>query len=130
MTPERYLLDTTSVVDVSMSIEPVRRRVRNAVAAGVTVGICAITVGEFMTGIAPSKRPDWIRFFSSFAYWDISLDAAIQAGTWRYDYARRGIALSMTDVLIAAVAVEVNAVVVTDNARHFPMPNVRIESFR
>ena len=94
------------------------------------VGICAV-VGEFRAGISRSERDRWSRWLGAFTYWDISRSDAIQAGAWRHGFAREGVALSLGDApLIAAVAAAVSAVLVTGNARHFPMPGNRVISLR
>lgn len=97
---------------------------------GNVVGVCPVVTGEFLAGIAPADRGRWRKWLEAFAYWDISRSAAIQAGEWRYDFARQGITLSLVDALIAAVAMDVNAVLVTGNATHFPMPGIRVISLR
>lgn len=60
------------------------------------------------------------------AYLPASEAIAKQAGEWRYFYARRGIQLSTTDVLIASTAFAYSATVVTRNARDYPMPEIYV----
>jgi predicted nucleic acid-binding protein len=49
---------------------------------------------------------------------------ARQAGRWRHDYARRGVTLALPDLLIAATAVEYGLTLITDNRKHFLMPEL------
>ena len=97
---------------------------------GDELGVCAISVGEFFSGLAPTERPRWQRFVANLRYWDISPNAATRAGADRYALARRGIIIPITDALIAAVAREVGAIILTDNLAHFPQPDVRAQSIR
>ena len=47
------------------------------------------------------------------------------AGVFRNRYRRVGIALSTPDCLIAATAIHYDAMLVTDNHKDFPMPELR-----
>ena len=65
-------------------------------------------------------------FVASCEFLQTSFASAIQAGAWRFDFARRGFALGMPDMLIAATAVEHDATLVTGNVRHYPMPELSL----
>jgi predicted nucleic acid-binding protein len=93
---------------------------------GETVGVCAVVIAECYSGARPLERPGWEEIFAALNFWETTPDDAVLAGTWRYDFARRGVQLTTTDLLIASVARRVGAVVVTSNARHFPMPDVQV----
>ena len=51
---------------------------------------------------------------------------AKEAGRYRYEFTRIGTTLSATDSLIAAVAIANDATLITNNLRHFPMPEIRL----
>ena len=74
----------------------------------------------------PADRPYWTTVLSTLTYWAISPAVAQRAGELRYDFARQGHALATTDTLIAAVAAEEGATLVTGNARHYPMQGIRL----
>ena len=95
---------------------------------GETVGTCEIVIGECLSGAQPVERRGWREIFGALRLWSVTPEDAIQAGIWRYDFARRGIQLSMTDTIIAAVALRVGATVVTDNLKDFPMPELAVMS--
>ncbi len=126
----RYLLDTTALIDFSKGREPARSRILAMIQSGDDVGVCAVNVAEFCAGLPPSRRAAWDKFFGSLLYWDITREAAEQAGSLLYESARLGRPLSTTDVLIASVALEVGAVLVTDDARSYPMPGLQLVSLR
>lgn len=126
----RYLLDTTALIDFSKGFEPSRTKVLELIDSGQEVGVCAVTVAEFFAGLAPTERPSWQEFVAELPYWHISPEAAAQAGTWRYEFHRRGVHISTTDALVAAAAWEQRAIVVTNDARHYPMPEIRQWSAR
>jgi predicted nucleic acid-binding protein len=125
-----YLLDTTALIDFSKGREPALSRIGAWLAGGDDLGVCAINVAEFYTGVAPSGRARWDHFLSLLYCWPITLAAARQAGVWRHDFARRGVALSTADTLVAAVAGDLGARLVTDNPKDYPMPGVQLVSLR
>ena len=122
MTP--FLLDTDAVIDVLYAIGGTVTLVRGLQAQGGTLCTCDIVITEAYSGLHPHERPRAEAFLSSLQFLPASVGAARQAGEWRYDYARQGIQLPTTDCLIAAIAAEQHATVVTGNIRHFPMPGV------
>jgi predicted nucleic acid-binding protein len=122
----RYLLDTNILIHFSKGRNPEFSWVSAALTSGEDVGVCAINVAEFFAGIAPVDHPRWRRFFDSLSFWPLSQSAARRAGSLRYDFARRGHILSTADTLLAAVAEEQAAELVTGNVRHYPMTTVRV----
>lgn len=126
----RYLLDSDTLIDFSKGYEPVAGRVRALLETEHVVGICAIQIGEFFTGLPPHVRESWWSFLASMRTWEISLEAAARAGSDRHDFARRGQQLSLTDCLTAAAAREHNAILLTNNLRHFPMTDIHVRSLR
>ena len=125
-----FLLDTTVLVDFSRHREPVYSRLQEMLEGNDEVGVSPINVTEFFSWFPPERTAAWVRWLDSLRYWPISRRAAEQAGAWRYEFARRGVTLSVPDTLITAVAHELGATLVTDNARHFPMPGLSLLSLR
>jgi predicted nucleic acid-binding protein len=122
----RFLLDTDVLIDFSNGHEPGLSFVCRAVDDGDELGVTAINLCEFWSGLTDQQRLAWEEFFEPLEYWVISPTAAKQAGRWRYDFARRGRQLPTTDTLIASVAQEQQAVIVTKSGRDFPMSGVRL----
>jgi predicted nucleic acid-binding protein len=126
----RYLLDTAILIDFSKGWEPARSQLPLWNSSGDELGVCSINVAEFYAGISPSERARWDTVLQVLYYWDITRSAARQAGIWRYDFARRGVALSTADTLIAAVAQQQGAILVTNNVKDFPMGGVQLRSLK
>ncbi len=59
-------------------------------------------------------------------YYDVTQDVAKQAGSLRYQWRRQGYTLSLADATIAAVALHHNLALLTDNRKHFPMPELAL----
>lgn len=122
----RYLLDTTALIDFSKRREPAFSLVHRFLQNGDEIGVSPINVAEFYSGLAASAWEIWDEFFEPLILWPISLSAAKQAGKFRYDFARNGISLSTTDTLVAAVALEYRASIVTSNVKDYPMREVTL----
>ena len=116
-----YLLDTTALIDLSKSFEPTTSFIKQLSAAGEDLGVSPITIAEFYAGLIPRHYPDWDEFFASLTFCPISYEASMQAGKWRSSFRAQGVQLSTTDTLVAAVAAEVGAVILTSNVKHYPM---------
>ncbi|HZU77153.1 MAG TPA: type II toxin-antitoxin system VapC family toxin, partial [Dehalococcoidia bacterium] len=116
-----YLLDADAVIDILKGISSTAEFVRSLVRAGNRLATAALVVGEVWSGLHPEDRRQGQRFLASLVYLPTSQEPARQAGEWRYDYARRGMQLTLADALIAATAYEHGASLVTANVRHFSM---------
>jgi tRNA(fMet)-specific endonuclease VapC len=119
-------LDTTALIDFSKGREPARSRLLKMIQEGDELGVCAVNIAEFYAGIPADKRQVWDDFTNSLQYWEITLQAARQAGQFRYDFAKKGKILSTTDTLVAAVALDYQAVVITNNVKDYPMEEIQI----
>ncbi len=93
--------------------------------------MCAITIAELQSGLSQKNYrlfSDWLK---SLPYWDISREAAGQAGVERKTAAEAGRTLHVSDCLIAACAREQDAIVLTRNTRDFEtMKDIRLMSLR
>ena len=93
---------------------------------GHNLAACCVSVAELYTGVNPAQRTKVDGLISGLEYYDISVAAAKEAGSYRHDYARRGIALSVADTLIAATAIDQGAILVTANPKDFPMEEIQL----
>ncbi len=126
----RRLLDTTALIDFSKGREPASSLILGMIDAGDELGVCSVSVAEFSTGLPPAQRDRWDEFFAALHYWEISRAGARQAGIWRYEFAQKGTPLMTTDLLVAAVAHENHATMVTDNVKDYPMDEITVMPLR
>lgn len=119
-----FLLDTSVIVEFSKRREPTYSQLIAWIRAGETLAVCASTIAEFYAGLTAIEAQRWDEFVSALTYWPISADAARQAGQVRYGYARLDMAIPTADALIASVAREQHAVLVTGNVKDFPMDDL------
>jgi predicted nucleic acid-binding protein len=125
-----YLLDTDTLIDYSKGREPTCSRLQELIQAGECVGVCAINVSEFFSGLPVSERPVWNEFFAALTYWDITEQSARIAGLYRYELGRSGKILTTTDALVAAVALQEHATLLTSNVKHYPIHGLAVRSLR
>jgi predicted nucleic acid-binding protein len=122
----RYLLDTNILIDFSQRLEPNYSRLLAMIANGEALSVCDVVIAEYFAGLLPARRSDWSAFFRRFELLAAGREASARSGMYRYEFARRGITLSLADSLIAATAHEHDAVIVSRNVRHFPMADVTV----
>lgn len=119
-----FLLDTTEVIDILRGEQSTAGRVKGWIEQGLEVGICAIVITETLAGVKPQDRAPVREFLETLRFHPITLEAAAKAGEYLYDYARKGVTLSLSDATIAAVAVTNGLSLVTKNQKHYPMPEL------
>ena len=119
----KFLLDTTALIDFSKGREPAKSKILEMLESS-EVGVCAINVAEFYTGLPLEKRKAWEEFFNSLLYWNINLETAKLAGCFRSNFAKKGQPLTTTDTLVAATAKQEEATLVTSNIKDYPMKEV------
>lgn len=126
----RYLLDTDALIDFSKGVEPATSAILGWIDGEDLVAVCPISVAEFFAGLLPDHADTWSVFIEALDYWDISRHAAMHAGQHRYTFARSGHAMTTTDALLAAVAQEYGATLVTGNVKDFPMKGLSLFPLR
>ncbi len=109
-----HLLDSDVVIDFLKNIQSTMALLDVLPTQGHILCSCDIVVAEVYAGLPLALRPAAQQFLSTLQFLPTSEPAARQSGIWHYDFARRSVALSTTDTVIAAVAVEHDAVVVTE----------------
>jgi predicted nucleic acid-binding protein len=119
------LLDTTVLID-ALRDRPVAGRLRELRSADRVPWICAVNVDEVLRGTNADQEALVIRFLGGLHLAPLGRAEGERAGRWRRDFARRGVALSQADCLIAAAAVGVEAQLATGNPKHFPMPELDV----
>ncbi len=57
----------------------------------------------------------------------LGIAEGVQVGSWRREYADKGVVLHQADCLIAAAAAGIGAALATANISDFPMPQLSVE---
>lgn len=97
---------------------------------GDLLAVNAISVAETYSGVVPHRLEQVDFLLGAFAYWPIDWSVARLAGEYRYRYGREGRKLPVPDVVLGAHAIREDATLITNNERDFPMPELKILSYR
>lgn len=122
----RLLLDSTVLID-ALRGRDAARRVARLRRTGTEPWVCAISVEEIWRGVRTSEEPVVRRLFNGLRVAPLGSAEGILAGSWRREFAARGVTLHQADCLIAAAAVGIGASLATANIDDFPMPELTVE---
>ena len=121
-----YLLDSNVVMSWLNGKEPARSLVIHLLRSPNRVGVNAITLAEVHSGLTDTARGDAEHVLKAFELWGIVEQVARDAGRHRWEFRRQGLQYSVPDMLMGAHALYLDAWIVTDNIRDFPMPGLKI----
>ena len=119
----KYLLDTNICIALIRQKPAVLIQRLTSLQPG-DAGISSITLAELFLGVEKSARPEQNmsaleQFLLPLDLADFDLDAALAYGRIRMDLERTGQLIGSMDMLIAAHAVSVDAILVTNNVQEF-----------
>ena len=114
------VLDSTVLIDFLRG-RSAGRRVEALRACGDVAATTAINVVEIARGLREDEADAAGRLFSGLVVLPLDARAGWQAGTWRRDFATRGVALWQANCLLAATTLVHSATLVTGNPKDFPM---------
>jgi predicted nucleic acid-binding protein len=90
------------------------------------VYVSVMTRFEVVRGMRERERESTFNLLNSFEALDVTSEIADQAGELIRSWRKRGVTLGDADAIIAATALQHGLVLVTTNAKHFPMPELVI----
>lgn len=93
---------------------------------GHLLAICPVNVTEVYAGLRPAEEGKTKEFLDSLEYFPVTPEIAMKAGLLRRDWRLKGQTVSFTDVTIAAIAIVNSLPLLTDNRKHFPMPEIQL----
>ncbi|MCP4357484.1 MAG: type II toxin-antitoxin system VapC family toxin [Chloroflexi bacterium] len=88
--------------------------------------ISAIARTEILAGMRPNEEEPTLALLNSLVTLPLDSAVADRAGRLIYQYGRQGLQLTIADALIGATALEHRLILVTTNAKHFPMPELQL----
>ncbi|MBZ5545291.1 MAG: type II toxin-antitoxin system VapC family toxin [Acidobacteriia bacterium] len=119
------LLDTSVIIDVLRQRRGRRELLRSLLEQGYELACTAINVAEVYSGMRSEEAEATSEFIESLEFVAIGREAARRAGELRRDWQRKGRTLSLPDAFVAAVALNFNLALATDNVKDFPMPELK-----
>jgi predicted nucleic acid-binding protein len=115
----KYLIDNDTVIDFMQDRGETRARIAAITEAGDDISLCAVTVAELHSGVNEKNLKLFKDWLGLLPYWDISQQAAEQAGSFRKTASAVGRTLHIPDCLLASCARENGAIVLTSNTKDF-----------
>ena len=125
-----YLLDTTVIIDALNDRQNRKLLLLDLLKQGHLLGCCPINVTEVYAGLRPREEATTEEFLQSLQYYQITWPIARLAGSLKREYRRKGKTLTVSDAIIAAVAIHHKLTLLTDNVRDFPMKELAIYPLR
>ena len=122
------LLDTTVLIDVLRNRLHRRAALVSLVESGHTLATTAINVGEVYAGTRLEEETATGAFLDELVCYPITAAIAHRAGMLKSAYARKGRTLTLADMVVAASAIEHRLVLMTDNRKDFPLPELQFHT--
>jgi len=122
----RILLDSSVLIDVLRNRKARRTMLAELTRAGNTLATSALNIAEVYAGMRGKEKSRTDAFLDSLDCYDLTPTSAKRAGSLKQQWAERGKTLTLDDTIIAAVAIENDCTLMTDNRKDFPMPEIQL----
>jgi predicted nucleic acid-binding protein len=121
-----YLLDSSVLIDALKGRNGRPQLLTRISQQDILLACCAVNVTELYMGMRPGEEAKTEKFLRSLEFYPVTWEIARLAGDLFRQWRQKGLTLGLADVTIAAVALTHELVLVTDNQKHFPMPELRL----
>jgi len=121
-----YLLDTSVIIDVLNGKRNRDVLLKGLLSQGDLLACCPVNISEIYAGIWLKEEAATEAFLQSLDYYEITWNVAKRAGSLKRHYSKKGQTLSLPDTTIAAVALEYGLTLITDNLKHYPVPQLKL----
>jgi predicted nucleic acid-binding protein len=120
------LLDTSVILDHLNGRAHRTEHLDRLLEQGHLLACCPVNITEVYAGMRPDEEEKTKAFLESLEFVPVTAEIAARAGFLRRDWRQKGLTLSYSDVTIAAVALSRRLPLLTDNRKHFPMPELEL----
>lgn len=127
MGEDKYLLDTTAIIDYLNGRKHVVSLIKDLAYRGYILACCCINIAEVYRGLKEKEKKAASKLIESLEYFEVSREIARQAGEYQCQYVQQGKTLSTSDVIIAATAIAKKAILLTANVSHYPMSELKLQ---
>lgn len=121
-----YLLDSSVLIDVLNNRRGRPQILSQLSQQDILLACCAVNVTELYMGLRPGEEAKTGKLLRSLEFYPVTWEVAQLAGDLFRQWRGKGQTLGLADVTIAAVALTHHMVLVTDNQKHFPMPELQV----
>jgi len=120
------ILDTTVLIDALRNRNQRRALLAGLVVSGQELATSTICVAEVYGGLRPGEELATRAFLSGVDMVPVSPAIAERAGELKAAFRRQGQTRSITDMIVAATALENGLPVATDNRKDFQVPGLSL----
>jgi len=121
----RLLLDTTVLIDALRFRHGRRELLADLARGGHTLATSALNIAEVCAGMRPGEDARTEAFLGALDCYDLTGRSARLAGSLKREWARKGKTLTLADTIVAAIALEHECTLMTDNRKDFPMAGLQ-----
>ncbi len=121
-----YLLDSSLLIDALNDRNGRPQLLAQLSQQDILLACCTVNVTELYMGMRLGEEVKTEKFLRSLEFYPVTWEIAQLAGDLFREWRRKGQTLSLADVTIAAVALANSLTLVTDNRKHFPMPELQL----
>jgi len=122
----RLMLDTSVLIDVLRGRKDRRLLLRRLIGEGHSLSTTVLNVAELYAGMRAGEEVRTEEFLGALECVELRSSAARLAGQLKSAWQKRGRTLTLSDTIIAAVAIEQQRVLLTDNRKDFPMRELNV----
>jgi predicted nucleic acid-binding protein len=122
----RLLLDTSVLIDVLRMRRGRSELLAKLVREGHLLATSSLNIAEIYAGMRASEAAATEKFLGHLDCYDLTRAIGRTAGQLKSQWGRRGRTLTLADTLVAAVALEHDCVLMSDNTRDFPMAGLKL----
>jgi predicted nucleic acid-binding protein len=120
------LLDTSVLIDTLRLRHGRKELLAELVQDGNRLATTAINIAEIYSGVRAGEEERTTQLLESLECYAVDAVVGEHAGRLRNFWARKGHAIALPDMFVAAVAIEQGCTLLTDNRKHFPMPELKL----
>lgn len=124
--PSQIVLDTTVIIDALRNRNQRRAFLSGLVASGLELVSSTVTMAEVYGGLRNGEEQATQAFLSALDWIPVSPAIAERAGNMKAALRRQGHTRSITDMIIAATALESDVPIATDNRKDFQLPGLTL----
>ncbi len=123
-----YLLDTNVLIDVLNNRGGRPQLLDQFSRQDILLACSAINVTELLMGMRPGEGARTQKLVRSLEFYPVTRAIAELAADLYREWRKKGQTLGLADVTIAATALTHELVLVTENHKHFPMPELQLRA--
>jgi len=117
----RLLLDTSVLIDALRLRQGRRQLLAELVLEGHSLATTSLNIAEVYAGMRPNEAQKTEALLSALDCYDLTATSARQAGALKQQWAGKGRTLALADMIVAAIALQHDCTLMTDNRKDFPM---------